>query len=348
MAPVAAEKRRHLLEMCFAEFVGTALLVTVGLSIVIFDEGRGSPLAGLLPSVAARRALTGGLFGATGMTIALSPVGRISGAHINPVVSLAFWFEKTLSTRALVAFISSQLVGATAGAVPLLLWGDMGRAIGYGATTVGPRGVGTAFLGEMITTFVLVLSLLCFVGHRRLRSYTPGIFPPMYCVMVWLEAPWSGTSTNPARSLGPDVIALAVNHYWLYWAAPVAGTLLALLARRFLPVLRDLEVDIARVSHFDVILVEERASRTRHPPRRVGAHRWRHQRHGKTPEIVVVTHSDNGEETTPTGDARPAPPSPIVVVNSYGSGPPRAACFRPAIGRDLRCTLPGWRAAWAC
>jgi aquaporin Z len=237
--------------MCLSELVGTALLVAVGLSIVIFDEGRGSPLASVLHSAAARRALTGVLFGATGMTIALSPVGRVSGAHINPVVSLAFWFEKTLPTRTLVAFIASQLIGATVGALPLLLWGSMGRSISYGATAPGPEGVGLAFLGEVITTFVLIISVLCFVGHRRLRRYTPGIFPIIYCVMVWLEAPLSGTSTNPARSLGPDVITLAINRYWLYWAGPVLGTLLALVARRLLPVVRDLEVDIAKLGHFE-------------------------------------------------------------------------------------------------
>ncbi|MGH9920604.1 MAG: aquaporin [Nitrososphaerales archaeon] len=77
-------EQRSLFAKCVSEAIGTALLVAVGLSIVIFDEGRGSHLAHVLPSEAERRALTGMLFGATGMTIALSPVGRISGAHINP------------------------------------------------------------------------------------------------------------------------------------------------------------------------------------------------------------------------------------------------------------------------
>ena len=103
----------------------------------------------------------------------------------------------------------------------------------------------------MITTFFLIILLLSFVVKRRIRRFTPVIFPPLYCVMVWLEAPWSGTSTNPARSLGPDVVALGAHQYWLYWAGPVLGTLLALAGRRFLPVLRNLEVDIAKVAHFD-------------------------------------------------------------------------------------------------
>ena len=74
-----------------AELIGTALLVAVGLSFVIPDFGRGSPMILLLPSAAARRFLTGFLFGATGGLIAVSPLGKESGAHINPAVTFAFW-----------------------------------------------------------------------------------------------------------------------------------------------------------------------------------------------------------------------------------------------------------------
>ena len=237
--------------------IGSALLVAVGLSAVIFDLGRGSPLATVVPSLAGRRALTGLLFGATGMAIALSRVGRISGAHLNPVVSIAFWAERKLSTPTMVAFVASQLLGAIVGSVPLLAWGPIGRSIAYGATSPGPRGIGAAFLGETIATFLLIFLLLTFVSHARLRRFTPALFPPLYCVLVWLEAPWSGSSTNPARSLGPDVITLASHHYWLYWAAPVVGMLLALAARRIAPVIRDLEIDIAKVAHFEVDLAAQ-------------------------------------------------------------------------------------------
>lgn len=242
---------RHLARLCLSELVGTALLVAVGLSIVVFDEGRGSLVAHVLPSVAARRALTGALFGTTGMAIALSPVGRVSGAHINPVVTLAFWLEGSVPTPALLALVPSQLAGAVLGALPLLWWGTQGRSIGYGATAPGPGGVGPAFAGEVATTFALVLLLLTFVGHRRLRRATPAIFPPLYCLMVWLEAPLSGTSTNPARSLGPDVVGLAVHDYWLYVAAPVVGTMAAVAARQTLPLVRQLRVEVAKLAHFE-------------------------------------------------------------------------------------------------
>lgn len=237
--------------LCLAEFVGTALLVAVGLSFVILNFGTGSPVAGVLPSAAARRALTGGLFGATGMAIALSRVGRVSGAHINPVVSLAFWAEGALPARTLIGFVLSQSAGAVAGAVPLLLWGARGKSISYGATAPGPHGVLAAFGGELGTTFAMVLIVLAMVARPRLRAFTPFVFPPLYCLLVWAEAPLSGTSTNPARSLGPAVLAMAAHSYWLYVCAPAAGALLAVVARRTLPVVADLRIDIAKVAHFE-------------------------------------------------------------------------------------------------
>jgi aquaporin Z len=73
-----------------SEFIGTALLVALGVSFVILDFGTGSPIAMLLPDAGLWRLLTGFLFGAIGGSIAVSPVGKVSGAHINPVVILAF------------------------------------------------------------------------------------------------------------------------------------------------------------------------------------------------------------------------------------------------------------------
>jgi len=242
---------RHLLAACAAELVGTALLVGLGLSVVIVDIAPGGPLASVLGSLAARRALTGGLFGAVGMGVTLSPVGKISGAHLNPAVSLAFWREGSLPGPALVGYVLAQLTGGVLGALPLLAWGSLGRQVDYGATVPGPAGVGAAFLGETLTTFVLVATLLIFVGHPRLRPFTPTTLPPMYAVMVWLEAAYSGTSTNPARSLGPAVVSGQWHAEWVYWTAPLVGSLLAVSARHLAPWAKELKVDVARLAHFE-------------------------------------------------------------------------------------------------
>ena len=187
-----------------AELVGTAVLVLVGLSLVILMFGEGSPVPGLLPSEGWRRLITGFLFGTTGALIALSPVGERSGAHINPIVTLAFRVMGKLDLRTSLGYVVAQLAGAVLGSVPLLAWGAMGRSVAFGATVPGEGyGVGAVMLGEIITTFAMVTLLCVFLGFRRIRPFTPAIFPILYAVMVYAESPISGTSTNPARSLGP-------------------------------------------------------------------------------------------------------------------------------------------------
>ena len=109
-----------------AEFVGTALLVLVGLSVVILMFGAGSPAVRVVPDEGTRRLITGFLFGTTGALIALSPVGRESGAHINPVVTLGFWLMGKLDSRIALGYVLAQLAGATVGCLPLLALGRDG------------------------------------------------------------------------------------------------------------------------------------------------------------------------------------------------------------------------------
>jgi aquaporin Z len=234
-----------------AELIGTALLVAVGLSIVIGDFGQGSPVIHLLPGAAARRIVTGLLFGTTGAVIALSPLGKESGAHINPAVTFGFWLMGRLKTRHAVGYVACQLAGALIGAAPLLAWGAMGRNVAYGATEPGRAyGAMWALLGETITTFALIFGLFLFLRHRQLRAFTPALFPPLYAIMVWLEAPVSGTSTNPARSFGPSVISGDWHGWWVYWLGPFLGTIVAVAAYRWAG-WEQRRIRVAKVSHFE-------------------------------------------------------------------------------------------------
>ncbi|HEY6363790.1 MAG TPA: aquaporin [Candidatus Binatia bacterium] len=88
-----------------SELIGTAVLVLVGLSLVIVMFGAGSPLVPLLPNEGLRRLITGFLFGTTGALIALSPVGKESGAHINPVVTVGFWLMHAIDARVATGYI---------------------------------------------------------------------------------------------------------------------------------------------------------------------------------------------------------------------------------------------------
>jgi aquaporin Z len=212
----------------WAELAGTALLLMIGLSLVIFLFGSGSPMAQYIPSLKLRQVISGFLFGGTGALIAISAIGRKSGAHINPVVTMAFWFFGKIESKVAIIYILAQLIGAVVGTLPLLVWGQLGRSISFGATQPGVSYTTLAALtGEVITTFTMVSLLIIFLGFRRIRTYTPALFPVLYAIMVPLEADISGISTNPARSFGPAVVSGLWHSEWIYWVGPFLGALLA-------------------------------------------------------------------------------------------------------------------------
>ncbi len=241
---------RHAWRLWLSEFAGTAVLVAGGLSAVIIDTSPDGPVAPHV-GLGGRLALTGFLFGTVGALIAVSPVGKVSGAHINPIVTLAFVARRRMRPWLGAGYVVAQLSGAIAGAATLLAWGHMGREVSFGVTVPGRAyGPVLALAGEAVTSATLIVLLFCFIGARRLRAFTPLLFPPLYALMVFLEAPVSGTSTNPARSLGPAVIAGVWQGWWVYWVGPVAGALAGVLLTR-VPLLRWLEFDAAKVYHFE-------------------------------------------------------------------------------------------------
>jgi aquaporin Z len=231
-----------------SEFIGTALLLMLGLSLVIFMFGSGSPMAEIVPAVKLRQAITGFLFGSIGASIALSPIGKVSGAHINPAVTMVFWLFRKIEGRLAITYILAQMTGAIIGCFPLLIWGQMGRSIDFGVTIPGEGySMQAVLLGEVITTFTMVSLLVIFIGFRQIRQFTPFMFPFLYAIMVPLEAAISGTSTNPARSLGPAVVSGQWDGFWIYLIGPLAGALLASLACSLLAK----RITIAKLYHFD-------------------------------------------------------------------------------------------------
>lgn len=214
-----------------AEAIGTALLLVGGLSAVVLVTSPQSPVAALgLPSWVAR-GVAGGLFGLTGALVTISPMGRHSGAHLNPAMTLAFLLRKRISLSHAAFYVLAQCLGAVVGAAVILLWGGIGTPVRFGATVPAPGlrpTLATAL--EAMATVVLVGVVFTFLAHARLRALTPWTMPVMYAVMVAVEAPWTGTSTNPARSLGPAVVTDTWTLFWVYVVGPALGAVVAVAA----------------------------------------------------------------------------------------------------------------------
>ena len=220
--------------MYASEFVGTALLVAIGLSIVIALWGQGAPLRALSLQPGLRRACNGFLFGLVGASIAYSPLGRISGAHINPAMTLAFWLVDRLKWRDATCYIAAQLAGAVVGAASLLLWGAVGASAGWGAAVPAPTlPIWWAVSGEAFCTFLLVILIFGFAARPATQPFTPLVNPPLFAALTWLEAPISGASANPARSFGPELIGNAWGGWWVYWVGPAVGAAAAVAAARW-------------------------------------------------------------------------------------------------------------------
>jgi aquaporin Z len=237
-------------KLYIAELAGTAILVWVGVSVVIVMFGEGSPLPSLLPSLSARRFVTGALFGSVGALVTISAIGRISGAHLNPAVTLAFWLEGKMTWRDAVSYGLAQVLGGIVGSLPLLAWGAMGRSIEFGVTLPG-QGIPAwmALLGETGVTFLFVLAIFTIAAHPSTRRFTPLSIPVLFSLLVWAEASISGASANPARSLGPALIAAIARDQWIYVVGPLLGAALAIGFMK-LQIPGWPRVSVARLFHF--------------------------------------------------------------------------------------------------
>ncbi len=230
------------------ELVGTALLLIGGLSAVCLDFAPGSPVASVVPDHSARLLITGILFAGTGSLVAVSPIGRLSGAHLNPSVTVAFWRRGHVHPHDLIGYIAAQVAGAFAGtALVRWWWGADARAIGFGVTEPGHGAEPLAAAGiEAVMTMLLVVGILVMVSSPRTARWTPLLVWVVVAVLVWQGAPWTGTSLNPARSIAPAVLAPNTANLWVYVAGPLAGSLLAVAISRVVP---GIETRTAKLFH---------------------------------------------------------------------------------------------------
>lgn len=217
-----------------SEMLGTAFLLFCVVGAVAYLFGSGSPLPSIIPSSALRLLLVGLLLGGASGLVALTPPGRLSGAHLNPAMSLGFWVLGKMHGRDVAGYIAGQLLGGLLGAFAGgLVFGRLAHEVHTGALHPG-FGVGWAGTlgGELAATFVLSLAVFTFVSHERLARWTPLMATALVGLLVCADGNFSGAGMNPARWFGPATVAAHWPFGWIYTIAPVGGAVAAAGLRR--------------------------------------------------------------------------------------------------------------------
>jgi len=208
----------------FAEFLGTFLLVLAG---------AGAAVVAAASHIAISRPAAVSAPGLTVLAVILS-MGAVSGAHLNPVVSIAFALRGDFPWRRVPGYILAQLVGAVLAI--LFLYVMFGRSGSLGATVPGPAiNDAQAFFMELMLTAGLVSTILGTASRAQNLGPISAFGVAAYIVLAGLwSSPISGASMNPARSFAPDIVLGDVSTIWIYVAGPLAGAILAVLAGRML------------------------------------------------------------------------------------------------------------------
>lgn len=221
-----------------AEFIGTLVLTTLGCGTAMLvgcDAANGS---GYL--------LTALAFGLSIVAMAYS-IGNISGCHINPAVSLGVLISGGMDTEDFVGYVVAQILGALAGA--LLLVGIFGMGgvtdLTGGLGTNGLAGVNGSFVAgllvEVVLTFIFVLTILGVTSSKFKHGSLAGLVIGLTLTFVHIFGiGLTGTSVNPARSIGPAIVAAITGNaaplasLWVFIVGPLVGAALAAIIYRFL------------------------------------------------------------------------------------------------------------------
>lgn len=221
-------RRRHLEILIEALCLGLFMVSACAFTVLLFHPE--SPLAGRLPEGAPRRALMGLAMGATAAALIYSPFGRRSGAHMNPAVTIAFWRLRKVPGPLACLYVAAQFAGGALGvlAARLGLGGALDHpAVAYAVTVPGEWGALAAFAGEVAIAFLLMSVVLRVSNDPRRGRFTGVVASLLVALYITFEAPLSGMSLNPARTLASALHAGQYASIWIYFLAPPLAMLLA-------------------------------------------------------------------------------------------------------------------------
>ena len=200
---------------CAAELVGTFALVFAGTGAIVIDSASG----GYVTHVGV--ALTFGLV-VLAMILAL---GEVSGAHMNPAVTIAFAAARRFAWKDVGGYVAAQIAGAMI-ASGLLCWMFPGEA--HLGATLPSGSASQSFALELVLTWMLMLVILCVsAGSKERGIMAAAAIGSVVAFEALFAGPISGASMNPARSLAPALFSGELNALWIYLTAPTAGALLS-------------------------------------------------------------------------------------------------------------------------
>ncbi len=210
-----------------SELLGTATLLFCVVGAVAYLFGKTSPLAQMLTSTPLRLLLVGLALGGVSGLVAISPPGRLSGAHLNPAVSLGFWALGKMHARDLGGYVAAQLLGGIGGALlGRLAFGGLAQEVKIGSLSPGPDvGWMGTLGGEIVSTLILTVAVFSFVSHKKLARWTPLMATGLVGLLVCADGNFSGAGMNPARWFGPAVAAPVWAFGWEYVVGPMVAAL---------------------------------------------------------------------------------------------------------------------------
>jgi len=208
--------------------LGLFMIAACSFTVLLFHPD--SPVAQAITTEPLRRLLMGAAMGLTAIAIIFSPLGKRSGAHFNPAVTLTFLRLGKVEPWDAAFYTLFQFIGAIVGVLAAyLLLGSLvvDRSVRFAATVPGPTGPLPAFLAELTITFILMSVILTVSNTKRLSRWT-GIFAGvLVATYISIESPISGMSMNPARTFGSAAVGSIWTSLWIYFTAPPIGMLLA-------------------------------------------------------------------------------------------------------------------------
>ena len=193
-------------------------------------EHPASPVRMSIASSDWRRFLGGVAMGLTAVLLIYSPLGRRSGAHMNPATTLMFLRLGKIESWDAVFYLLSQFFGGVLGT--LVAFVALGQTlahkdVNFAITRPGRRGMAAAFVAEVVITFLLMTVILNVSNSRKFARYTGLAAGTMVMLFITFEAPLSGMSMNPARSFASDFVGRQWQAIWIYFTAPLIGMLTA-------------------------------------------------------------------------------------------------------------------------